>query len=101
MAKRRTFTPDFKTQVVLETLTGVRSDAEVCREHRLRSQMLSRWKAEFLERAPMIFATQQSKSKEQERIADLERMVGRLTMELEVAKKASNISLSLLTRSGR
>ena len=49
----------------------------------------------------MIFATQQSKSKEQEQIAELERMVGRLTMELEAAKKASSILTSLSTRSGR
>ena len=101
MAKRRNFTPDFKAQVVLEDLSGVKSPAKICREHRLRSQTLSRWKAEFLECAPMVFATKQSRSKEQERIAELERMVGRLTMELEAAKKASNILISLSTRSGR
>ncbi len=50
MAKRRNFTPDFKAQVVLEDLTGVKSPAGICREHRLRSQTLSRWKVEFLER---------------------------------------------------
>lgn len=87
MAKRRDFTPDFKAQVVLEDLTGVKSPAGICREHRLRSETLSRWKAEFLERAPMVFETKQSRSEEQERIAELERMVGRLTMELEAAKK--------------
>ena len=101
MAKRRNFTPDFKAQVVLEDLTGVKSPAKICREHRLRSQTLSHWKAEFLERAPMVFATKLSRSKEQERIAELERMVGRLIMELEAAKKASNILISLSTRSGR
>ena len=101
MAKRRTFKPDFKAQVVLEALTGVKSEAEICREHRLRSQTLSRWKVEFLEGAPMIFTTKQSRSKEHERIAELERMVGRLTMELEAAKKASNILTPLSTRSRR
>jgi len=101
MAKRRTFKADFKAQVVLEALTGVKSQAEICREHQLRSQTLSHWKAEFLERAPMVFETKQGRSGEQERIAELERMVGRLTMELEAAKKASNILSSLSTRSGR
>lgn len=101
MAKRRAFEPHFKVQVVLEALTGVKNDAEVCREHRLRSQTLSRWKVEFLERAPMVFETKQSRSKEQEQIAELERTVGRLTMELEAAKKASNILTSLSTRNGR
>ena len=101
MSKRRRFTPDFEAQVVLEDLSGAKSTAKICREHQLRPQVLSRWKVEFLTRAPEIFATEQSKSEEQQRIAELERMVGRLTMELEVAKKASSILTSLSTRSGR
>lgn len=100
MTKRRTFKPEFKTRLVLEELTGVKSAAEICREHRLKPQVLSRWKAEFVERAPEIFATQPSRGDEQERIADLERMLGRLTMELQVAKKASDILSSLSTRKG-
>lgn len=101
MPKRRTFTPKFKAQVVLEELTGVKDKAEICREHHLRSQVFTRWKTEFLERAPEIFATQPSRGDEQARIAELERMVGRLTMELEVAKKASNVLSSLSSRNGR
>jgi transposase-like protein len=101
MSSRRTFKPEFKARVVLEELTGVKSAAEVCREHKLKPQVFSRWKAEFIERAPEIFATRPSRGDEQERIADLERMVGRLTMELEAAKKASNILVSLSARKGR
>lgn len=101
MSKRRTFTPKFKAQVVLEELTGVKDKAEICREHQLRPQVLARWKTEFLERAPEIFATQPSRGDEQARIAELERMIGRLTMELEVAKKASDVLSSLSSRNGR
>jgi transposase len=101
MSKRRTFTPEFKAQVVLEELTGIKDKAEICREHQLRPQVFTRWKTEFLERAPEIFATQPSRGDEQARIAELERMVGRLTMELEVAKKASNVLSSLSSRNGR
>ena len=101
MSKRRTFTPEFKAQVVLEELIGVKDKAEICREYRLRPQVFSRWREELLERAPEIFATKPGRGDEQERIADLERMVGQLTMELEAAKKASNILTSLSTRSGR
>jgi transposase-like protein len=43
MAKRRKFTPEFKTQVVLEELTGVKDKAEICREYRLSIQVFSRW----------------------------------------------------------
>lgn len=101
MSKRRTYTPEFKAQVVLEELTGVKDKIEICREYRLRPQVFSRWREEFLERAPEIFATQLGRGDEQERIAELERMVGQLTMELEVAKKASSILTFLSTRSGR
>jgi len=101
MSKRRTFTPKFKAQVVLEELTGIKDKADICREYRLRPQVFSRWREEFLERAPEIFATEPSRGDEQERIVKLERMVGRLTMELEGAKKASNILTSLSTRNGR
>jgi transposase-like protein len=101
MAKRRRFTPEFKVQVVLEELTGVKDKAEICREYRLSRQLFSRWRAEFVERAPEIFATERSRGDEQERIAELERMIGRLTMELEVSKKASNILTSLSNGRGR
>ena len=95
MSKRRTFTPEFKAQVVLEELTGLKSKAEICREHRLKPEVFSRWRAQFLERAAEIFATQPSRGDEQERIAELERMVGQLTMQLEAAKKVSSILTSL------
>jgi len=101
MSRRRTFTPKFKAQVVLEELTGVKDKAEVCREYRLQPQVFSRWREEFVERAPEIFATERSRGDEQERIAELERLVGRLTMELEAAKKASHILTSRSSGRGR
>jgi transposase len=101
MPKRRTFTPEFKAQVILEELTGIKDKADICREYRVRPQVFSRWRKEFLERAPEIFATEPSRGDEQERIAEQERMIGRLTMELEGVKKASNILTSLSTRNGR
>jgi len=107
MSKRRTFTPEFKAQVVLEELSGIKDKAEMCREYRLRPQVFSRWREEFLERAPEIFATKRSRGDEQERAADLERMVGQLTMQLEAAKESrrycvsDNILTSLSSGKGR
>jgi transposase-like protein len=101
MRKRRTFKPEFKARVVLEELTGVKTAGQICREHQLSPQVFARWKAEFVERAPEIFATERSRGDEQERLVELERMVGRLTMELDAAKKASNILTSLSNRNGR
>ena len=101
MTQRRTFTPQFKTGVVLEIPTKLKSLAQVCREHDLKEQVVTRWKAEFLERAPSLFATNQQRDEDQARIAELERLVGRLTLELEIAKKASQLLDSPATRNGR
>lgn len=101
MGKRRTFKPEFKARIVLEELTGVKTAGEICREHQLSPQVFARWKAEFVERAPEIFATQPSRGDEQQRLAELERMVGRLTMELDAAKKASNVLTFLSNRNDR
>ena len=96
MSKHRTFSPEFKAQVVLEVLSG-RSIAEVCREHALKYDLVVRWKTQFLANAPRLFQLEQPSQIDQARIAELERMLGRLTMELEIAKKVS----SLLKSPGR
>lgn len=101
MTQRRRFTAEFKAQVVLELISGARSAAEICRAQQLSPQVLARWKAEFLERAPCIFAQEEAQQTEHVRVAELERLVGRLTMELEVAKKASAILSSASNRNGR
>ncbi len=100
MTHRRKFTAEFKAQVVLDLVSGAKSAAELCREHQLNPQLLARWKTEFLERAPLLFQQEAMQSQEQERIAELERVVGRLTMQLEIAKKASAILSSQPNRNG-
>jgi transposase len=101
MTQRRRFTAEFKAQVVLDLLSGSKSAAELCRQHQLNPQVLSRWKTEFVERAPLVFEQDQLHSQEQERIAELERAVGRLTMRLDIAKKASLLLTSQSSRNGR
>jgi transposase-like protein len=87
--RRRSFTPQFKAQVVLELLAGLRSQAEVARQHKLKPELIARWKDIALEGLETLFQGEGRRSQDEDRIAELERMVGRLTMELEVAKKAS------------
>jgi transposase len=89
MQKHRSFKPAFKARVVLQLLTGEKSAAQICREHKLSEQLLSNWKKQFLENAGIVFDQTRDQSTEQERIAELERMIGRLMIELEAAKKAS------------
>ena len=79
--KRRTFTAEFKTEVVLEALTGESSQAELCRRHNLSEDQLSKWKQHFLENAVSVFSpTDPQSNKDAKRIAHLERLVGRMGM---------------------
>jgi transposase len=100
MTKRRKFTPEFKTKVVLEVLSGTRSHAEACREYHLKTELLSAWKQEFLANATKAFESDNQRSEAQTRLEELERVVGRLTLELEIAKKASNILEAARGRNG-
>jgi len=51
-------------------------------------QLKMSWKQEFLERAPQLFGRDHVDTQEtDERIAELESMIGKLTIELDLAKK--------------
>ena len=52
---RRSFDADFKARLVLELLTGSVSQAELCRKHDLKPQLIAHWKAIFLDRLPLLF----------------------------------------------
>ena len=88
--KRRTFTPEFKAEVVLEALRGESSAAELCRRHNLSEDQLSKWKQQFLENAVTLFESGDKGSRDAaERIAHLEqRSLDELTVELDIHKKA-------------
>lgn len=101
MNKRRKFTPQFKSQVVLQLLSGDKSLAELCRQHELTAQMIGNWRQQFVAGGTQSFATDALQTAEQERMAELERMVGKLTMELEIAKKASSLVDGMRGRNGR
>ena len=89
MAKRRRFTAEYKAKVVLEALSGETTQAEVCRRHNLSEDQLSKWKHQFVENAASLFETHDKASQETaERIAHLEQLVGRLTVALDIQKKA-------------
>ena len=88
--KQRTFTPEFKFQVVMDYLTGKKRRVEVLREHELNDGTLERWIKLFQEKGPQVFAggEQGAESAQAQRIAELGHLIGRLTEELDAAKKA-------------
>jgi len=88
MSKRRNFSAEFKARVVLELISGVKSAAELCREHELKPDLLSHWKSQFLANAAKVFENVKEVDPQQERIAELERLAGKQSLELEILKKA-------------
>ncbi len=92
--KQRQFTAQFKLETVIEMLRGEKSTAQICRERNLADSLVYKWKQEFLDKAPGIFESKQTTSnnrdEQAERIAELERLVGQLTMENALLKKGAN-----------
>jgi len=98
----RQFSPQFKFDVVMQLLTHEKTITELCREHQLKDSLVYRWRDELLARGPNVYGRDADNpgAADQVRIAELERMVGRLAMELEVSKKASSLLKSRSTENG-
>src|SRR5262245_39776610 len=100
MPKHREFKPAQKSRAVLQVLTGQKSAAQVCRELQINETLLSRWKKQFVEQASLVFEKQSDAAADDGRVAELERLVGRLTLELEASKKVSQFLTSHSIRNG-
>ena len=100
MGKHKHYDAELKTKIVLEVLKAEKTLAQICRDYEVSADLVCHWRDIFLERAPQAFADPRTNGKgngDQERIAELERMVGRLTMELDASKKASRLLASRRT----
>ncbi len=97
---RRSFPVDLKAQVVLQLLTGAATQAELCRKHNLKPQLLANWKDAVIERMHTLFDRSDETALLHLRIAELEQLVGRQALEIEILKKASRMLPGLLKRDG-
>ena len=87
--RRRKFTANFKTKVVLEALKERESLTDLSQKHKLSPNQISKWKSEFLSGAPQIFSgnrTSAERDIEQERDRLL-RTIGELKVENDYLKK--------------
>jgi transposase len=85
--KRRRFTREFKLQVVREVEVE-KSPAQAAREHQVHPTLIVRWCKEPLQAAEQAFLGHGSVYKDEARIAELERLLGQLTMENALLTKA-------------
>ncbi len=86
---------------MLELLNGTHTLAEMCQAHGIKASLLLAWRKRLMEQAPKVFEQESDQDPAQARIAELERLVGRLTFELDVAKKASSLWRTPQLESGR
>ena len=96
--KKRTFSAEFKTNIVLEAIRGEKEINELAGEHEIAPNLIRNWKKEFLANASVIFDSkrdelilQKLKKSETEK-DDLVRKVGQLTMQVDWLKKKSEES---------
>jgi len=71
--KKRTFSADFKTKVVLELLSGEKTIAQVASKYEVTAKSLIDWKKRFLENASMAFDVGKATQSYKEEIADLKK----------------------------
>jgi transposase-like protein len=90
MAKSRKFTPEFKAKVALAALKGEKPLAVLCREHQLSDSIVIRWRQQLLEHAANIFAGQTPAQRDQQKIDELEHLIGQLTVELAAVSDRSS-----------
>jgi putative transposase len=89
--KNRTFTAEFKSRVVLELIRGDVTISEASRRYDIKDTTLSRWKKEFLERAPLLFGGATAAGEQDRRITELEHLFKEQSLELAILKKGQKL----------
>jgi transposase len=96
MPKRKTFTANQKSQIVLEMLREDKSVAQIASENNIHPNQLHRWKKQALENFAQLF--EEDRKSEKAREAEHERQldqlyseIGRLSAQLSWLKKKSGL----------
>ena len=79
--KRRQYTKEFKLDALRQLQSGTPIE-QISREHSVSAKLITRWEAEFAEYGEQAFNGNGRSYKDQARIAELERAVGRQTLEV-------------------
>lgn len=90
MRERRSFHREFKLGVCRDVELGVKSKAQLCREHDLSPSVLDHWVEQYQRRGEGAFPNGKGFElpSEQSRMKELEAMVGRQALEIEFLKAA-------------
>ena len=84
----RKFSALQKTELVLASLRGPKTIAQLCREHDISESLLRKWREQFLAAGAERLSGKQQRTEADElrrQVSRLERALGRKTMEVQVA----------------
>jgi transposase len=84
----RKFSAQQKTELVLASLRGPKTIAQLCREHDISESLLRKWREPFLADGAERLSGKAERTEADElrrQIGRLERTLGRKTMELEIS----------------
>ncbi len=99
MKNQRSFSIEFKRQIIEELLSGTSRSAQLCRRHNISASLLYHWKKQYSRGKFNNEPTEEGALKD--RIEKLERLVGKLTLENEFLKKGLRYSLNQSQRNGK
>lgn len=83
---RRQFTREFKLQVIREVEVG-KPLAQAGREHELHPNLIRKWQAQYAQYGQQAFAGNGKAYSDDAKIAELERLIGQLTIENAFLKR--------------
>ena len=84
---RRKFSAEFKLRAVRQVEAGA-SIAAVARRHEIHPTLLTKWRQQLRQDLERAFTASKNGADEEARIGELESMIGQLTMENALLKKA-------------
>ena len=84
MAKR--YTPKLKFQVVMELLQADKTFGQVAKAYQVHPNTANNWKQTLLDKGPEIFNQTGTVAEYEQRLADLEQLLGKKEIEIALLK---------------
>jgi transposase-like protein len=82
----KSYPAKLKFQIVLELLEGEQSIGQLARSYDVHPNSIAKWKREVLERGPELFAQDNAVAQYEQRIAQLEQLLGKKEVEIALLK---------------
>lgn len=83
---RKSYSPSFKMQVVLEALKDDRTDAEVARAFDVHPVTVGNWRRKLIDNGAKVFGGDNALKQCRKKVADLERLLGKKEVEIALLK---------------